>query len=125
MNKKITSYAKDISKASGMSLGITLIFMVIQTLMMMYTNISEGILPITNSIIMILSVAVGSVYISLKVKQKGWINGALIGTIYMLLMILLNVGLIDEFIFNSYVLIKGVIVLVTGVIGGMIGVNLK
>ncbi|WP_187287393.1 TIGR04086 family membrane protein [Gottschalkia acidurici] len=123
--KKIINYVKDISKAGLISIGITLISIIIQTFLMIYTSISENILPITNSIIMILSVTIGAIYISLKTKQKGWLNGAIVGLTYMALMVLLNIGLVNDFVLNSYVLIKSGIVLIVGVIGGMIGVNLK
>lgn len=123
--KEIINYAKYITKAGGISLGITLISIIIQTILMMYTSISENIVPITNSIIMILSVTIGAVYVSLKLKQKGWLNGAIVGITYMIFMIILNIGLVDDFALNGYVLVKGIIAIVTGVIGGMIGVNLK
>ena len=121
----IIDYAKDMSKAGGLAVVLTLVFIMIQTALMMFTKLSESVLPITNSIIMAISITIASIYISIKREQKGWLNGAAIGLIYILLMVLLNIGLVDDFVLNKYVLIKGGIALVTGAIGGMIGVNLK
>ena len=86
---------------------------------------SEAILPVTSAIIMTLSVAGGSIYASLKIRQKGWINGAIIGVLYIIMIIILSMIFLDGFVLNSYVFLKTIIAVVTGMISGMIGVNLK
>lgn len=121
----LLNYTKNIGRATLVSIGLTLIALLIQTVTMFYTDVSETILPITSSIIMTLSVAAGSIYASLKIRQKGWMNGAIIGILYIIMIIILSMIFLDGFVLNSYVFLKTIIALVTGMISGMIGVNLK
>lgn len=123
--KGSSTYIVNLSKAVGISILLTLSLMIIQTLIMSYTNLSENMVPVTNSIIMIISIAVGAIYISIKIKQKGWLNGGIIGILYIVILVLLNILFIDAFTFNKYLVLKTVIGLVTGSVGGIIGVNIK
>lgn len=122
---RLLNYSKDIGRAAFISIVLTLIALLIQTVIMFYTNVSESILPITSSIIMTLSVAIASIYASLKIRKKGWINGAIVGILYIVMIIILGIFFLDDFALNSYVFLKTIIALVTGIISGMIGVNLK
>lgn len=122
---RLLNYSKDIGRAAFISIVLTLIALLIQTVIMFYTNVSESILPITSSIIMTLSVAIASIYASLKIRKKGWINGAIVGLLYIVMIIILGIFFLDDFALNSYVFLKTIIALVTGIISGMIGVNLK
>ncbi len=121
----LLNYGKNIGKASIISVVLTLIALLIQTVIMLYTDVSETILPITSAIIMTLSVAAGSIYASLKIRRKGWMNGAIVGSLYIIIIIILSLFFVDGFVINSYVFLKTIIALVTGIISGMIGVNLK
>lgn len=122
---RIINYAKNIAKASLVSIAVTIFALIIQTLIMFYTDVSESILPITSAVTMTLSVTIASVYASFKIKKKGWINGSLIGIVYILIIIAISLIFLDDFVLNTYVLLKTGIALVTGAISGMIGVNLK
>lgn len=122
---KIINYTKNIARASLISIGVTIFALLIQTLIMFYTDVSESMLPITSAITMTLSVTIASVYASLKIKKKGWINGAIIGIVYISIIIAISLLFLDDFVLNTYVLLKTGIALVTGAISGMIGVNLK
>ncbi|NMB27159.1 MAG: TIGR04086 family membrane protein, partial [Tissierellia bacterium] len=78
-----------------------------------------------NTIIMVISITVGGIYISIKIGEKGWLNGGTIGVLYFLILVLLNYLFIKPFIFDIYSMGKFFISLVTGIIGGMIGINIK
>lgn len=122
---KIINYTKNIAKASLVSIAVTIIALIIQTIIMFYTDVSESILPVTSAVTMTLSVTIASVYASFKIKKKGWINGSIIGIVYILIIIAISLICLDDFVLNTYVLLKTGIALVTGAISGMIGVNLK
>lgn len=122
---KLINYTKNIARASAISIGVTIFALLVQTLIMFYTDVSESVLPITSAITMTLSVTIASVYASLKIKKKGWINGSIIGIIYISIIIAISLLFLDDFVLNAYVLLKTGIALVTGAISGMIGVNLK
>ena len=59
---KLINYTKNIGKASAISIGVTMIALVIQTIIMLYTNVTESVLPITSAITMTLSVTIAVSY---------------------------------------------------------------
>ena len=121
----LANYAKILAKAVVISVGLTTLALIIQTIVMFYTDLTESILPLTSALIMTLSVALASIYASLKIKRKGWLNGIIIGLGYILIMVIINFVFLEDFLLNTYVFLKTLIALVTGAISGMIGVNLK
>jgi len=112
-------------KGAGISILVTLVLMVVLTMIMTYTNISEGIIPVVNSLIMVLAIASGAIYISLKVDSKGWLNGGIVGVLYLIVIIILSNIFSKDFSIDKYLLLKLVVSIVTGAIGGMIGINIK
>lgn len=114
-------YGKGLIRAYLLSLMLFLISAILIT----YTSLSEGIIPALISGVMILSVAYAAIYVSVHGKSKGWLHGALIGVIYMLLLILLSIIFIPDFALDRVVYFKVVICLITGLVGGMIGINIK
>lgn len=98
---------------------------IIMALIITYTNISESIIPMVASIVMIISCLICGIYTGSKQKRKGWLKGALAGLIYAILIIFMSWILIKDFTIGTNVLFKTLISTITGGIGGMIGVNLK
>lgn len=121
----LVNYIKMIGKAIVMSIALTTLALIIQTIAMFYTDITEAVLPVTSALIMTLSIALASIYASLKIKRKGWLNGIFIGAGYILAIVIISFVCLDDFVLNTYVFLKTAIALVTGAISGMIGVNLK
>ena len=69
---------------------ISLLLFMIYALMLEHTSIPESSIPITTSVIGMISVFIGSSFAVIKIKEKGLINGALVGFIYILLLYLLS-----------------------------------
>lgn len=122
---KVINYTKDIVRATAISILVTLLALLLQTIVMLYTDISESILPVTSAITMTVSIAISSIYFSLRVRKKGWLNGGIIGILYILIIVILSLIFLEDFVLNTYVILKSIIAIVTGTISGMIGVNLK
>ena len=74
---------------------------------------------------MIVSIAVGSIYIAVKIGEKGWMNGGIVGVLYFLILVFLNYLFIRPFNMDLYSLSKLFISLIVGIIGGVIGINVK
>lgn len=115
----------DVLKSLGVAFLLTLVLLSIVTALLTFTSLKEDRIPLINTIVMILSIVIGSISLALKVDEKGWLNGGLIGILYFLILILINFLFIKPFIFDIYTIGKLFICLVSGVIGGMIGVNIK
>ncbi len=112
-------------KCVGLSYIITLVFFIIFSILLTYTKLSENIIPIVNSGVIILSIALGSITIAFKVGKRGWFNGAMIGVLYIFIMIVISYLFVESFEIDTYLLFKVIISIITGLIGGMIGINLK
>ncbi|RKD34658.1 TIGR04086 family membrane protein [Thermohalobacter berrensis] len=119
------SYGLILVKGIGFSYVVTLICILIFAIVMTYTSISEKIIPLVNSIVMVFSIVLGAIYTSLKVEQKGWLNGGIVGLVYVIIIVLLSSIFITTFTFDVNAILKILIGLITGAIGGMIGINLK
>lgn len=115
----------NVLKSVVLSFILTFVLILIVSLLLTFTSLKEGTMPLLNTVIMIISIAVGSIYMAIKAEEKGWLNGGLIGILYFLILLLINFLFIKPFIFDIYTVGKLFISIITGVIGGMIGVNIK
>ncbi|MFA5524516.1 MAG: TIGR04086 family membrane protein [Tissierellales bacterium] len=120
-----SSYILNIIKGTLIGLLLTFLLIIIFTIILAYTKLSEGLIPFINSIIMILGISSGAILTSKKLDKRGWVNGGLIGICYFLIIFVISQILIKDFSLGKYFFIKGSIALVTGCIGGMIGINIK
>ncbi|WP_352419907.1 TIGR04086 family membrane protein [Proteiniborus sp.] len=124
-NQNSSNYYTDIIKGTILGLILTIILIFIFTIILTYTKLSESLIPLINSIIMIIGITSGAVFISRKVDKKGWLSGGLIGVLYFFVIFILGILFIEDFTIDKYSLIKGLMAIVTGCIGGMIGINIK
>jgi putative membrane protein (TIGR04086 family) len=102
-----------------------LLIFIIMALLITYTNISESIIPMMASIVMVVSSLITGMVVGVKIKRKGWLYGALAGLVYILLIVFMSWVLVADFSIEKIVLIKSLLGIIAGGIGGMIGVNLK
>lgn len=124
-NQNSSSYFLDIFRGTFIGLLLTFILIIIFTIILTYTKLSEGLIPLINSIIMILGITSGAILTSKKIERKGWLSGGLIGIFYFLIILIISRIFIKDFSIDKYLFIKGFIAIITGCIGGMIGINIK
>lgn len=114
-----------ILKSLAISFIITIILVLIVSLLLTYTSLKESRIPLLNTIVMVISITTGSVYMAIKVEENGWLNGGIIGALYFLTLVLLNYLFVKPFVLDIYSISKFFIALVTGIIAGIIGINVK
>ena len=114
-----------IAKGSGLSIGITLILLFIFALLLTYTNMQENIISPVVIIISAISVLIGSSISTIKMKKNGLLNGGLVGIVYILTIYILSSVMGAGFNLNMSATIMLIASIVTGMIGGIIGINLK
>ena len=114
-----------ILKSLAISFVFTLILVLVVSLLLTYTSLKESRIPLLNTIVMVISITVGSIYMAVKVEENGWLYGGLIGALFFLILVLLNFLFIKPFILDIYSISKFFIALVTGIIAGIIGINIK
>jgi putative membrane protein (TIGR04086 family) len=71
------------------------------------------------------SILAAGIISSVNLRSRGWMNGAVVGLIYMLILYALSSIVYGSFPVNRHVVIMFVIGAITGAIGGIIGINMK
>lgn len=102
---------------------ITLVSLLIFSIILAYSNISEKTIPIVIIILTFASILIGTMIGVRKITKNGMLNGAIIGGIYVILLYLISSLLSTGFTLNIYTIIMIIAGMVAGVIGGIIGVN--
>ena len=114
---------KDIIKGTLLSMLATIILLFVYAIMLTYTNISESTIPVVTIIITAISILAGSAITTLHIRKNGAINGGLVGIIYIVSLYLVSSVVTGNFTVNSYSIIMIAISIISGIIGGIIGVN--
>jgi putative membrane protein (TIGR04086 family) len=114
-----------IIKGSVIAIIISVIFLAIFAILLTYTSISESTIIPTVIVITCISILAGSYLSTIKIKQNGILNGAIVGLIYVLFLYIFSSAVFMDFSLsiNSFIMIGAGIL--TGMLGGIIGVNMK
>ena len=112
-------------KALLLSFLITFSLILILSLFLTYSNLSDTIINPGIIIISGISVLVGGFNVSRKNKGKGILNGGILGIIYIIILFLISSILNSSFSVNISSLIMISICIIAGAIGGILGVNSK
>ncbi len=116
---------RTILKSVLMAYVMTLIIFLIFAMVITYTDFPESTIPTIVVVTTILSIMFGAIRASRKTKSKGWLNGSIVGVLYMLILYIISILAFTGFTFDRYVLYMLFLGLVTGAFGGIVGVNLK
>mgnify|MGYP003373715768 FL=1 len=116
---------KRIIKGSIFSIVITLIGLLVYSIILSYTSISESTMPATIIIITAVSILIGSTISTSNIKKNGIVNGVLVGIIYIAIIYLISSIVTGNFLLNTNSIIMVIASVLTGALGGIIGVNKK
>lgn len=116
---------KKILKGSAFSIIITLIGLLIYSIILSYTSVAESTMPTIIIIITGISILIGSTISTSNIKKNGIVNGMLVGLIYITLIYLLSSIITGNFLLNTKSMIMIITSVLTGALGGIIGVNKK
>ena len=111
-------------KGSIIAFLISIMLLFIFASLLVYTNIQENTIKPVVIIISIISILVGSSLSSIKIKRKWIVNGALVGTIYIMVIYILSSICFVGFELNLESIIMIISSIISGMIGGVIGVNI-
>ncbi len=116
---------KKVIKGSAFSIIITLIGLLVYSIILSYTSVSESTIPTIVIIITAISVLIGSTISTSNIKKNGIINGMFVGLIYIAIIYLLSSIVTGNFLLNITSIIMIITSVLTGALGGIIGVNKK
>ncbi|MEA4847009.1 MAG: TIGR04086 family membrane protein [Clostridiaceae bacterium] len=112
-------------KSLGICFVTSFILIMLYALVLSFTSMSDSSMNMTIQIIMIVSIALASIYGGKKIVRKGWLFGIVLGLIFTLLLVPLGIGFGQSFCFDKYFMAKLLMGGAVGLIGGVIGVNLN
>lgn len=59
------------------------------------------------------------------IRNRGWLNGSIVGLIYMIILYVLSSLVYNDFSIDKYVVTMTIIGILAGAIGGIVGINAK
>lgn len=101
----------------------TLCMLIIFSVLLVYTNLSEQTIRPVIITITGISILIGSSLGTKKLHKNGMISGGIIGGSYILLLYLISSTLNSNFSINWISIIMIIVGLIGGIFGGVIGVN--
>ena len=122
---EFTKNAIRILKGSITAIILTLILLLIFAALLTYTAIQENVINPVIIVITGVSILVGSSISTLKIKKNGLINWLLVGLIYIITIYVISSIACAGFKINLYATIMIIVGAIMGMVGGVIGVNLK
>ena len=112
-------------KAMLIALGFTLVVFFIAALLLTYTGLSENAIPFITTVTMVISVVLAGLISAKAGKSRGYINGAITGILYALVLYDITLLISGSFFCNAYILIPLAIGIFGGAFGGILGVNMR
>ena len=117
-------YLKNLLKSLLISIVLFLVFTLIVTILNYFNLLSINGINISKIIIPVLSILIGSFYLGTTVKNKGWLEGIKLSIIIILILLITNLLILKNG-FEIKNLIYYLIILVSSMVGSMIGINKK
>ncbi len=114
-----------ILKGISFAIVISLILLLIFALLLTYTSISEStITPVVVAVAGV-SILIGSSIATSKIRKNGLLNGGIVGFIYGIILYVSSSLCLVGFTFTLHSIIMLMVGIATGMLGGVIGVNLN
>lgn len=123
--EKSNSNLIKIIKGSVIAIVLSLIFLTIYAAILSFTSVSETTMVPVVLVLTGISILIGSSMSSISIKRQGIINGGLVGLIYVLFLYIVSSIAGIGFGLNMNAIIMLIVGITTGMIGGVIGVNIK
>lgn len=116
---------KRIIKGSIFSIAITIIGILIYSLILSYTSVTENTMSTVIIIITAISILIGGTISTTNIKKNGILNGMFVGFTYIIIIYLLSSIITGDFSLNANSVIMIIASIIAGAVGGIIGVNKK
>ncbi|MFY9286604.1 MAG: TIGR04086 family membrane protein [Tissierellaceae bacterium] len=122
MKTKISTY--NLIRGLILAFIITFTLLLILALVLRFTQVRESSIPFLNNLVFIISIVLTSALLGRMAKESGWLNGALLGFIYYLVILILNLIIHRSLDLGMLIVFRLLMATILGALGGMIGVNL-
>lgn len=111
-------------KGISFSFLLTFVLFFFFSLVLRFTNVSDGIIPGIVLLISIISILCGAAICTKNAENQGWLWGSIIGSTYAIALYLISSLTLTGFSFplTTFYLILGYTII--GAIGGIVGINI-
>ena len=110
-------------KAIVLAYVITLITFFIFAVVITYSNFPERSIPTVVVVTTVLSIVFAGMKVASRAKTKGWLNGAIAGAVYMIVLYFISALALTGFVLDRYVIYMLFLGIISGAFGGIIGIN--
>ena len=119
----MTTLISSIIKGILISFITTIVLLLIFSIILTYTDISESFITPTIIVITAISIFIGSTISNSKIQKNGLLNGAIIGGIYLLSIYLISSIINQKFLMSMQSIVMIISGMICGMFGGILGVN--
>ena len=120
-----TSNIKIIVKGIILAIASSMILLVLFSAALTYTSVPESASNIAIIILSAISILFSSQLAARRIKKNGIVNGGIIGGVYIIIIYLLSSIISGNFSLGINAIIMTFSSIIAGMLGGIIGVNLK
>lgn len=113
----------NIIKGTIISFISTIVLLLIFSIILTYTKISESFIAPTIIVITAISIFIGSTISNSKIQKNGLVNGAIVGGMYLIIIYILSSTINQKFALSMQSIIMIISGMVCGMFGGILGVN--
>ena len=103
----------------------TLVLLFLFSIILTYTSVPEDTIAPVVIIITIISILIGASISTTKIRKNGIVFGGIIGVVYIMSLYLISSIVETGFSLNIYSIIMIILSILAGMIGGIVGVNIK
>lgn len=115
----------NIIKGILISLAVTIVLFLVFGTILSTTSLSESTINPVIIVITGISILIGASITCIKIENKGMITGGLVGGVYIGILYFTSSILLQDFSLNVYAIIMIISAIISGMVGGIIGVNIK
>lgn len=123
----INDHGNIVSMVKGIAVAylVTIPMFVIFAFFLANMDFPEKFAPSAVIITTLVSIIVAGWTSTRKIKSKGWLNGGIIGFMYMGILFLVSSLVYRDYTITRHVIIMLIIGVIIGAIGGILGINLR
>lgn len=114
-----------ILKSVGIAYVVTLFIFLLLAIALTYTEFPETMIPSVVIIGTIISIMFAGTSVARKARTKGWLNGAIAGLVYILVIYLISSFTVVNFVVDMNAITMFILGILAGAVGGIVGINLK
>ena len=116
---------KEYSKFLVLSFVAALILLCLTGVIFAYTSINDSLINVFVFVIVVVTNLIGSTLLTHKIKRRGLVLGLIFGIIYFLIIYVISTIFYTGFFVNKEVGIYMLLSAISGMVGGIVGVNIR